>query len=82
MGKVTETKGDSLSDFVPNLTHQQRQDFLAVPLGQAALLLGNATTRIVYDLDRYRRTQRPVFAAVLARETHVSDPLPTGGLKI
>jgi RHS repeat-associated protein len=82
MGKVTETKGDSLSDFVPNLTHQQRQDFLAVPLGQAALLLGNATTRIVYDLDRYRRTQRPVFAAVLARETHVSDPLPTGGLKV
>ncbi len=47
-----------------------------------ALLLGEATTRIVYDLDRYRATQQPVFAATLARETHASDPLPPGGLKV
>ena len=82
MGKMTETKGDSLSGFVPDLTPQQRQEFLADPLGHAALLLGQATTRIVYDLDRYRTTQQPVFAATLARETHVSDPLPPGGLKV
>ena len=82
MGKTTETKGDSLAGFVPDLTPQQRQDFLADPLGHAALLLGQATTRIVYDLDRYRTTQQPVFAATLARETHVSDPLPPGGLKV
>jgi hypothetical protein len=82
MGKVTETKGDFLSGFVPDLTWQQRQDFLADPLGNAALLLGPATTRIVYDLDRYRTTQEPIFAATLARETHVSDPLSPGGLKV
>ena len=82
MGKVTETKGDSLAGFVPDLTPQQRQDFLEDPLGNAALFLGQASTRIVYDLDRYRATQQPVFAAALARETHVSDPLPSGGLKV
>ena len=82
MGKATETKGDSLAGFVPDLTPQQRQDFLADPLGNAAPLLGQATTRIVYDLDRYRTTQQPVFAATLARETHASDPLPPGGLKV
>ena len=27
-------------------------------------------------------TQQPVFAATLARETHASDPLPPGGLKV
>ena len=51
-------------------------------MANAALLLGQATTRIVYDLDRYRTAQQPVFAATLARETHVSDPLPAGGLKV
>ncbi|MDN3514532.1 MAG: hypothetical protein NG747_09040 [Candidatus Brocadia sp.] len=68
MGKVTETKGDSLADFVPDLTPQQRQDFLADPLGNAARILGQATTRIVYNPDRYLTTQQPVFAATLARE--------------
>ena len=82
MGKATEAKGDSLAGFVPNLTPQQRQAFLADPLGNAAPLLGQATTRIVYDLERYLRTQQPVFAASLARETHASDPLPPGGLKV
>jgi RHS repeat-associated protein len=32
-----------------------------------------ATTRIVYDLDRYRRLGEPAMAATIARETHVSD---------
>src|SRR5262249_60616272 len=79
MGKLAETNGDSLSDFVPDLSQQRRQDFLADPLGNATLLLEQATTRIVYDLDRYRTAQHPVFAATLARETHASDPLPSGG---
>jgi RHS repeat-associated protein len=82
MGKATETKGDSLASFEPNLTLQQRQALLADPLGNAALLLGSASTRIVYDLERYVLTQQPVFAAILARETHASDPLPAGGLKV
>ena len=82
MGKVTETKGDSLVGFGPDLTSQQLQAFLADPLGNAALLMGRATTRIVYDFNRYRTMQQPVFAATLARETHASDPLPPGGLKV
>ena len=58
----------------------------------APTLLKGATTRIIYDLDRFRRTQQahpedptqwlPVYAATLARETHVSDPPPPQGLKI
>jgi RHS repeat-associated protein len=82
MGKATEVQGDSLAGFAPNLTPQQRQEFLADPLGNAAPLLGQASTRIVYDLEQYLRTQQPVFAAVLAREMHASDPLPLGGLKV
>jgi RHS repeat-associated protein len=82
MGKATETRGDSLAEFAPDLTPQQRQAFVANPLGSAALLLGSATTRIVYDLERYLLTQQPVFAAILARETHASDPQPPGGLKV
>jgi RHS repeat-associated protein len=82
MGKVTETKGDSLSGFQPDLSPQQLETFLADPLGNAVELLGQATTRIVYDLDRYRTTGQPAFAAVLARATHASDPLPSGGLKV
>ncbi|MGW4339248.1 SpvB/TcaC N-terminal domain-containing protein [Rhodococcus koreensis] len=82
MGKKTETKGDSLEGFVPHLTPQQRREFLTDPLGNAGDLLGPATTRIVYDLDQYLIAQQPIFAATLTRETHVSDPLPVGGLKI
>jgi len=37
-------------------------------------LLGKATTRIVYNLDRYQRSGQPPFAATLARETHFRDP--------
>jgi RHS repeat-associated protein len=82
MGKATEAKGDSLAGFVPDLTPQQRQAFLADPLGHAASLLGQASTRIVYDLQRYLQSQQPVFAATLARETHASEALPAGGLKV
>jgi RHS repeat-associated protein len=81
MGKATEMQGDSLAGFASHLTPQQRQAFLADPFGNAAPLLGQATTRIVYDLERYRTAQQPVFVAILARETHASDPLPPGGLK-
>ena len=58
---------------------------------RACRCCAHATTRIVYDLDRFRRTrqanpQRPdevaaACAATLARETHVSSPLPPQGLQ-
>ncbi len=82
MGKATESQGDSLVDFVSDLTSEQRQQFLANPLDRAPHLLGSASTRIVYDIDNYRATGQPVYAAILGRETHSSDPLPPGGLKI
>jgi RHS repeat-associated protein len=86
-------EGDSLTAFVPDLTQAQLDGFFnADPHAAAATLLKDATTRIVYDLDRFRRTQQanpadptrwqPACAATLARETHVSAPLPPQGLKI
>ena len=46
----------------------------ANPQAQAATLLGHATTRIVYDLERFKRAGQPAFAATMVRETHFSEP--------
>ena len=76
MGKATETLGDSLAGFTPDLTQSDIDQFFANPLASSATLLGNASSRIVYDIGRYARnpgTPTPVFAATVARETHVSD---------
>ncbi len=84
MGKAGENQGDDLLDGTvrADLLPQEIEAFAADPLGMAASLLGNATTRIIYDLERFRTSGEPVFAATLARETHASDPLPPDGLKI
>ena len=94
MGKVTEDLGDSLAGFVADLGRKQIDDFFdaADPHSVAHALLGPATTRIVYDVDRFARTRadnpadpsqwQPVYATTLARETHAADPLPLTGLKI
>lgn len=79
--------GDQLSAaFSTNLTQAEIDQFVANPKGlMATSLLGDATTRIIYDLTSYRRPpllKSPAFAATLARETHSSDALPSGGLKI
>ncbi|HEU5239895.1 MAG TPA: hypothetical protein VFU37_22370, partial [Pyrinomonadaceae bacterium] len=60
----------------------QLQGFVARPGDLKTLLLKNATSRFIYDLDRYRRCGAPPFAATLVRETHVSDPLPPQGLQV
>jgi len=44
------------------------------PHAAATDLLGSATTRIIYDLDCYRKNGGPAIAATLARETHFHDP--------
>ncbi len=62
-------------NFETDLTQQQLDDFSQNPLSTAVTLLGNATTRIIYDLERFITFKKPVFAATLARETHVSDLL-------
>jgi RHS repeat-associated protein len=87
-------EGDTLTGFVADLTQAHLDSFFDVadPHATAAALLKDATTRIIYDLDRFWRTQQadpydpakwqPTCAATLARETHVSSPLPPQGLKI
>jgi DNA-binding transcriptional ArsR family regulator len=59
MGKVEENIGDSLDGFEPDLTREQVATFFTDPRGSASRLLGDATTRILYDVDRYLRTQEP-----------------------
>lgn len=96
MGKPlpAPVEGDSLEGFVADLTREEIDTLFSAtdPSAQAAALLGKATTRIIYDLDRYRRTLQahphepakwqPACTATLSRETHASAPLPTHGLKI
>ena len=96
MGKPmpAPAEGDSLAGFVTDLTQAQLDGFFdaADPHATAAALLNGATTRIVYDLDRFQRTRQanpnapeqwqPACAATLARETHLNAPLPPQGLKI
>ena len=76
MGKVGEILGDSLDAFEPDLSPTQVAAFFADPHGRALPLLGGATTRFLYDVDRYFVSQKPAFAATIARETHVSDVKP------
>ncbi len=84
-GKTTENLGDRLAAFDPDLTQAQIDAFFLAddPHVAAPSILADATTRIVYDQDRFRRTRvanptdptqwQPAYAATLARETHTSD---------
>jgi RHS repeat-associated protein len=74
MGKETENLGDLLEDFDAGLPLADLQAFIADAQAQATALLSKATTRIVYDLERYHRVGQPPFAATLTRETHFHDP--------
>jgi RHS repeat-associated protein len=94
MGKTNEKLGDTLADFETDLTDTQIDGFHDTldPHIPAPNLLKGASTRIIYDLRRFRLSREahpddparwlPVYAATLARETHASDPAPPGGLKI
>jgi RHS repeat-associated protein len=74
MGKESENLGDSLENFEDQPTQAQIDAFFDDPRGPiAAQLLGNASGRVLYDVDRFRRSGEPGVAATLARETHVSD---------
>lgn len=92
MGKAAPApaEGDSLDGFEPDLTQAGIEGFLdaARPQGEAQALLGDATTRIVCDVDAFRRTRaaypqdpdrwQPCVLATLAREMHVGDAPPEG----
>jgi RHS repeat-associated protein len=83
-----DTVGDTLNGFVADLTELQIDGFYDAldPHVPATALLGEATTRVIYDFDRFAKTRAAnpsdptkwlaPFAASLARETHVSDPAP------
>jgi RHS repeat-associated protein len=78
MGKPGERLGDSLDGFDPDPSQDTVTAYFADPFEHTRLLLGSATSRVLYDTDAYRRTRsepspRPTGSAVLSRETHVSD---------
>jgi hypothetical protein len=80
MGKEGENQGDSL-DLFRQATQEETEQFFLHPHGPLReSLLGNATTRIVYDLSRLWRepdvNKKPIFHATIARETHASDHTP------
>ena len=72
-GKDGQNLGDLLENFDSDPLLTALQTFFGDPHGQAASLLGKATTRIVYDLERYQRSGKPPFTATLARERHFFD---------
>jgi RHS repeat-associated protein len=79
MGKPEDDTGDRAAAIVPDVSVNAREAFWADPYCQAASLLGAATTRMVYDIDAYLRTQgtdqpQPAGVATIARERHVADP--------
>ena len=96
MGKAPPApeEGDTLDGFSVDLTDAERDGLFEGddPLATAAGLLEGATSRIVYDPDRFHRTRlaapddpaqwQPPGTATLDRETHASDPLPPHGLRI
>lgn len=81
MGKQGQPLGDLLEGISADPTLAKLRAFIADPQGEAASLLGKATSRIVYDLDRYTRVGQPPFAATLARETHF-EPARDGQTKM
>jgi RHS repeat-associated protein len=94
MGKVSENLGDSLGGLTEDLTQQQIDDFYSAddPHTLAGAFLGSATTRILYDVERFLRTRNvtpddptkwePAFAGTVARETHMSDLSPNQQSKL
>lgn len=87
MGKPGENLGDSLDGFDVDLDELVLLDHVENPLDAPQAILQRATTRLVYDLFAYQRTSdqpepQPAVVYTLARETHASDPLQPGGLKI
>ncbi|MDP1822771.1 MAG: SpvB/TcaC N-terminal domain-containing protein [Archangium sp.] len=70
-GKANANEGDELSGFSEQPTLDELRAFIAAPAAEAASLLGQATSRLVYDVDRFARCGQPAFVATLARETHL-----------
>ncbi len=82
MGKDGENEGDLLEGldedpldrFAPDQPLASLQAFIKQPQATAPALLGKATTRIVYDLERYQRAGQPP----VCRHPGAGDPLLPG----
>ena len=80
-GKATETVGDSLAGFTADLDDATAQAHIAAPLASPDAVLGDATSRLVYDLHAFFRTKsdpepQPALVYTLSRETHASELEP------
>lgn len=81
MGKIAEEAGDSLEGFEPDLDDHLIRAHLQRPFDHPHDILQRATSRIIYDLTRYRRTSlgdnpQPNVACTLTREIHDADLEP------
>ncbi len=77
-GKTSENLGDALTGFAIDLDDATVAAFFADPLAAPAALIGQATTRIVMDINAYWRTRAsaspsPPAVALISRETHSAD---------
>jgi RHS repeat-associated protein len=66
--------GDSLNNFVPDLDPIVANEHIDHPLDNSHTILNEATTRLVYDLDRYMDSSQPNVVYTLAREIHAQSP--------
>lgn len=94
MGKAEDTQGDTLTGLRIDLGADDIDAFHDAddPHVLAATLLDGASTRFVYDLDRFRRSRQqwptdpdrwlPPLAATIVRETHRGEPVPPGGARV
>ncbi len=94
VSNIDGSAGDNLDEFDADLADAQVDAFFDAPDPHtaAAGLLKNATTRIIYDLNRFQRSRQahpddltqwlPAYAATLATETHHADPGPPNGRRI
>lgn len=77
MGKPADNVGDQVDSLHINPTQEELDTFFENPSQSAcARLIGDASTRIVYDLTRTQQTGGPIYSAVIARENHVNEPIP------
>jgi RHS repeat-associated protein len=81
LGRPGEDRGDSLEDFVADLSERTILDHVGDPLADPHAILGRATARLVYDLFAYQRTHgdpqpRPAAVYTLERHTHDADLEP------
>ncbi|MDR4496749.1 MAG: hypothetical protein MRK02_02305 [Candidatus Scalindua sp.] len=75
-------EGDSLDVFEADLDDDTITSHIEDPFANAHTILGDATTRMIYDVERFQREGRPNVVCTLTRETHLSDLEPGEQTKI